>query len=86
MIRVTVELWPGGREARAREIARMDIANVSDLAQTSDYGFRASSVANQLSGQPALVVRGTVEGHRRDQSIWALIAKTAGRVAASVEK
>lgn len=48
MIRVTVELWPGGREARAREIARMDIANISDLAQTSDYGIRASSVANPV--------------------------------------
>ena len=85
MIRVSIEFWPNGREERAREIARMNIGNISDLAPVSDYEIWASSDANPL-GQPALVVSGIVVTHRRKDSIWALVAKAAGRVAESAKK
>jgi hypothetical protein len=76
MIRVTIEIWPGGSKVRAREIARMDIGNISDLAAISSYEIRASSVANPLSRNPvAFSARGTIAGHRRKDSIWALVAK-----------
>lgn len=78
MIRITIEIWPSGSEARAREIARMDIANISDLAPMSDYEVWASSIGNPLSGTPAFVARGTIEGHTRKDSIWALVAKATG--------
>jgi hypothetical protein len=77
MIRVTVEILPNGSEARAREIARMDIGNISDLAAISSYQVRATSVANPLAKKPTgFSARGTVGGHRRQESIWALLAKS----------
>ena len=76
MIRVIVKILPNGSEARAREVARMDIGNVSDLAAISSYEVRASSVANPLSKSPAAFsARGIIEGHRRKDPIWALLAK-----------
>ncbi len=60
MIRVIVKIMPNGSEARAREIAHMDIGNISDLAAVSSYGIRASSAANPLSKNPAAFsARGT---------------------------
>jgi hypothetical protein len=67
-ILVRVELWPGGDPSRRREIAKMAIANASDLADTSDY------VAVRFDD------RGTFEafavrGHRRVAGVWALVAR-----------
>jgi len=76
MIRLVIQILPNGSEARAREIGRMDIGNVSDLAAISSYKVDASSVANPLSRNPtAFSARGTIDGHRRKDSIWALAAK-----------
>jgi hypothetical protein len=90
MIRITVEIWPGGDETRAREIARMTIANISGLAPESAYEIWASSDANKF-GQAAFEASGMTVRHRRKDSIWMLIAKAvdrvaAGWVAASAEK
>ena len=85
MIRVTIEIWPGGDSARAIEIARMNVANVSNLAPDSTYEIWASSEANKF-GQPAFEASGKVITHRRKDSIWALLAKATSWVAASAEK
>jgi hypothetical protein len=54
----------------------MDIGNISGLAPTSDYEVLASSAANPLSNAPAIFhAHGTIEGHRRSDSIWALLSK-----------
>jgi hypothetical protein len=82
LIRVTIEIWPGGCKARAHEVARMDIANISELAPISDYAIWASSGAHRPSGKPAFEARGIIEGHRRKDSIWALVAKATGWAAA----
>ena len=37
MLRITIELVPGGREDGARVIGRGSIGNVSDLNELSDY-------------------------------------------------
>ena len=37
MMRVTVEIHPGGSSADARQIASIDFENISDLASVSDY-------------------------------------------------
>ena len=36
MLRVTVEIWPGGDKTRARAIAIANVANLSDLAEVSE--------------------------------------------------
>jgi hypothetical protein len=86
MIRVTIEIWPAGYKARAREIALMEIANISDLAPVSDYAIRASCVANPISGQPACNVRGTIKGQSRKNSIFDLLAKAAVLAARSQKR
>jgi hypothetical protein len=76
LIHVVIEIWPNGSQTRRREIARMDIGNISDLATVSSYAVEAKSVPNPLAADPvAFSARGTVDGHRRDDSIWALLAK-----------
>jgi hypothetical protein len=37
MMAVTVAVWPGGDKSRAREIATLAFANVSQLAEDSQY-------------------------------------------------
>ena len=77
MLRVTIELVPGGDERRARAIAQMTIANVSDLANISDYEFEARERANPIAGTPARETTGMVRGHDRRQTVWSLVGKAA---------
>ena len=86
MIRVTVEIWPRGDRTRAIEIARMNIANVSDLAPDSDLrnlGVERSQFAVRTAG-----VRGERQG--REASAQGFDLGPAGEgdrwVAASAEK
>jgi hypothetical protein len=76
LIHIVVEIWPNGSQTRRREIARMDIGNISDLATVSSYAVEAKSVPNPLAADPvAFSARGTIDGHRRDEPIWSLLAK-----------
>jgi hypothetical protein len=78
MIRVTVEIWPNGNRTRKKEIAHMNIGNISDLSAISSYKVEVSSVSNPLAKNPvAFSARGIVEGHRRADSVWSLLEKTA---------
>lgn len=77
MLRVTVELVPGGDEARARPIAHMMIANISSLADISDYEVQAHEGANAVAGTPACKTKGIVRRHDRRQTVWSLVGKAA---------
>ncbi len=81
MLIVTVTLHPNGDASRARELGTARIANISDLAVMSDYEVRiiehASPVTMMGNQQAALEIK----EHRRDQSVWALVAEVAGRAA-----
>jgi hypothetical protein len=55
----------------------MTIANVSDLAEVSDYRIEAVEARNPLTGSPALIASCKVAGHDRRQCVWALIEKAA---------
>ena len=77
MLRVTVELWPGGDETRARSLAVANVANVSHLADVSDYAVSVSEGYNPLTGTRPWSQRGHVFQHDRKTSVWALIAKVA---------
>jgi hypothetical protein len=80
MLRVTVELVPGGDERYVQTLAVMTIANISNLADISDYDVRALEGANSVAGAPARQWRGTVRHHDRRQSVWNLVAKAAALV------
>ena len=77
MLRVTVEIWPGGDKTRARSLAIANVANVSDLANVSDYAVSVSEGYNPVTNTPSWSQRGQIYEHDRRTSVWALIAKVA---------
>lgn len=64
-----------------REIARADAINCSDLGPLSNYACSAHSEASPVTGEPQRLHGFAVEGHKREQSAWALVAKMAARIA-----
>ncbi|GAA2146519.1 hypothetical protein GCM10009844_22690 [Nocardioides koreensis] len=70
MLVVKVELWPGGDGARRREIGRLCLANISNLADTSRY----LAVLWDDNGEVSSVV---LRGHRRADGFWPLLARAA---------
>jgi hypothetical protein len=77
MIHVTIELIPGGFSPARRTIGTMRIANITDLADVSDYAVEFLQAANPLAGTKPCNGSCRVNGHDRRQSIWSLIAKSA---------
>jgi glyoxylate utilization-related uncharacterized protein len=67
---VKLEIHPGGDSSRAREIGRVEIANMSNLSAKSDYRYE---FVNTETGWPGTV--GVVEGHYREHGAWMLLAK-----------
>jgi hypothetical protein len=86
MLVIKVELWPGGYEGMKRTLAKAHIGNVSNLADVSNYVVSVSEGPNPIAGAPAWSARGRIDGHDRQQSVWALVAKTATWAAAEAEK
>ena len=80
MLRVIVELVPGGHQELRRTIASMAIGNVTDLADISDYKVDVLEAANKLTGTPSRSATCVVTRHDRRQSVWALIAKAAAEI------
>jgi len=80
MLRVTVDLVPGGVEPRRRTIASMVIGNTSMLADMSDYRVDAIEAANPLIGTPPRMASCTVCNHERRKPVWALIEKAAREI------
>lgn len=77
MLRVTVEIWPGGDKTRARSLAIANVANLSDLANVSDYAVSVSEGYNPVTNTPPWSQRGQIYEHDRRTSVWALVAKVA---------
>ncbi|MBP0111477.1 hypothetical protein [Bradyrhizobium vignae] len=80
MLRVTIELIPGGYEPMRRSIAMMCIINNSELADLSDYLVCATEGPNKLTGAKARLGECVVRGHARRQPVWALLAKACEEV------
>jgi hypothetical protein len=74
MIKVTVEILPGGYAACRRTVGLMHIANLSNLARRSDYKVDIMEGDNPLAGTGALTCTVYVRHHDRNQSVWCLIA------------
>jgi hypothetical protein len=81
MLRITVELVPGGFEPQRRSIATMRIANVSALADVSDYVVEAMEGENPPAGSPPRSAVFEVPAHDRRQPVWALLARAAAAAA-----
>ncbi|MGY4177651.1 hypothetical protein ACVIHH_002942 [Bradyrhizobium sp. USDA 4518] len=75
MIRVTVEILPGGAEELRRMAGSMTIGNISNFADVSDYSVRATESANPLAGTPPQTRNFIVRRHARRQSVWKLLAR-----------
>jgi hypothetical protein len=86
MLRITIDLVPGGRESAKRELARAELGNLSDLSDISDYAIVASEDVNSLAGRGRWKVRGMIARHDRNQSVWELVSKAAAWAAKEAEK
>ena len=77
MLVITIDLVAGGHGSYRRTIGRMRIANISNLADVSDYAVDVMEDVNPLTGSPARIASCRVTGHDRRQTVWALLAKAA---------
>lgn len=64
MIRVSIDLLPGGDPRRLQKLATLDIVNISDLAPRSDYRLA-------LDGTQIAIV----DDHPRDRGFWPLVRR-----------
>lgn len=75
MLKVTVELYPGGNPFNAKYLGHAVIDNVSDLNGISDYKCRVSENANPFTGKRGKIVDVNIKKHDRNQSVWELVYK-----------
>ncbi len=59
------------------EVARAHLGNISDLADVSDYEVRMNERENAQLGIQEKAIRGEILQHRRKQTVWSLVEKTA---------
>jgi hypothetical protein len=77
MLRIRIEIDPGGAADRRRELASAEVSNVSDLADLSSYRVVAREQASVVAGADAWEAMGYISGHNRRQSVWTLVEKVA---------
>jgi hypothetical protein len=80
MLRIIVEILPYGQRELRRTIASMNVGNLSDLADVSDYQIDATESANPVAGTPSRSTTCTVVGHDRRTSVWSLVEKAAAEI------
>jgi len=73
MLRVRVELIPRGVESMAREIARVEIANMGGNDAAASYRYRVTERPSRYSG--GLTVNGEIRRHQRYQSAFRLVQR-----------
>jgi hypothetical protein len=73
LLKITVEIYPGGSAEIARPIAAMTVTNLSDLAEVSDYDVVTAEAAHPLTGNASRMCWHQVRNQTRRQSVWKLI-------------
>lgn len=68
MLRVLLQILPSGDECRTREIGRLEIANVYEFADVSDYSWQLFH-----NGKP--FKSGVLGGHHRKTGAWRLVRR-----------
>jgi hypothetical protein len=84
MLVVRLELHPRGDAKRVREIGRIEISNVSELAPVSDYQFNVTFVRRVGDGEVREIGYGRVSGHRRDDGAWKLVQRVIEQIVPKV--
>ena len=79
MLVVKVEIWPGGNPLCPVTIGNMFLANISDLADVSDYDVLVEQASNDRLGIPFKSENFEVEGHKRSDSAFRLIHTALGQ-------
>jgi len=72
-----VEVYVGSKDNR-KLVASSVAHNVSNLADTSDYVFTNTEFGAEHLGIPPSEAKGTIKGHNRLSSVWALVHKITG--------
>ena len=80
MLIITIDLVPGGDESYRHTIGSMRVANLSNLADTSDYSVEVMEAANHLTGSRRRRAACAVRAHDRRQSVFALLAKACAEI------
>lgn len=80
MLKITVEIIPGGYAPARRTLALMWVSNVTDLAETSDYRIETVEGRNGLTGAPPRTAECKVTGHERRQPVWVLLEKACAEI------
>lgn len=69
---IKVEIWPRGDERGARQLGMVGLANVSKLAEVSDYLVVRVDDAGCTEA-------GKVPSHRRSDGFWPLLAQVGSQ-------
>ncbi|GFZ93971.1 hypothetical protein [Sphingobium fuliginis] len=80
MMVVSVQIWPGGDESSRFEIGRMEVSNMSNLAEFSDYHahvIQQSALGLDVNAIDRIV---RVKGHPRREGAWALVKRVLDRL------
>jgi hypothetical protein len=80
MLRLTIDLPPGGNPRTARTIASMRISNESGLADVSDYGAEAMEAANPPNGTAVRIGDCAVAAHDRRRSVQVLLQRACEEI------
>lgn len=64
-------------ELNGKQIAMASAANISDLADVSDYWVHVTQRPNPSMDIGLLDEAGVVRAHERNQSVWALVRRIA---------
>ncbi|MEM9734726.1 MAG: hypothetical protein AAF903_14785 [Pseudomonadota bacterium] len=78
---LTVEIKLNGKL-----IASSKIANVSDLADVSDYTWNCTENGSEVTGLEDAQAWGQIRGHKRKQSVWALVSRVAAQAADTINR
>ena len=71
-----IEVYVGSRHNRTK-VAHCQAYNLTDLRDTSDYGFKSIEYGAPHLHIPESEVEGKIEGHNRNSTVWSLVEKIA---------
>lgn len=75
MMVVSVQIWPGGDESFRFEIGRMEVSNMSNLAEISDYHAHVVQQSAPRLDVDAIDRIVWAKGHPRREGAWALVKR-----------
>ena len=80
MMVVSIEIWPGGDKSYGFEIGRMEVSNISNLAEVSDYHAHIVQRGASSLNVSAMDKTVLVQGHPRRNGAWALVRRVLDRL------